>query len=183
MGDGPNRWDYVTHESPMWLGATIANWGRTKARLGYQGNHNSSNANDQIGLAQVLGPMEEKRNEMDEEQCETGQGKTHFGEDKHPRKLKMRIFEGEDAYRWIYRVERYFAVNGLTERESLTTTTICLEGKVLAWYQWRERQHPMQSWAKLKGRLLERFRPRKEGGKHEQFLVLTQEEMMVKCWE
>ncbi|PKU59102.1 hypothetical protein MA16_Dca014844 [Dendrobium catenatum] len=44
----------------------------------------------------------------------------------------MPIFEGEDAYGWIYKVERYFAVNGLMEEEKLTAAGLCLEGKALS---------------------------------------------------
>ena len=36
---------------------------------------------------------------------------TQFGVDSRVRKLKMSIFEGEDAYGWMYRVERYFTIN------------------------------------------------------------------------
>ena len=46
-------------------------------------------------------------------------GQTQFGVDSRVRKLKMPIFEGEDAYGWVYRVERYFTINGLSEREKL----------------------------------------------------------------
>lgn len=68
----------------------------------------------------------------------------NFGEsrvdrgDLRVRKLKMPIFEGEDGHWWIYRVERYITVNRLTKKERLKAVSLCLEGKALAWYQWRD---------------------------------------------
>ncbi|XP_020695248.1 uncharacterized protein LOC110108795 [Dendrobium catenatum] len=53
------------------------------------------------------------------------------GGDPKVRKLKMSIFDDEEAQDWIYKVERYFAVNGLTEEEKLTAAGLCLEGKTM----------------------------------------------------
>ena len=47
----------------------------------------------------------------------------------------MTIFLGEDAHRWVYRVECNFAINGLLEREKLMMAALCLDGKALAWFQ------------------------------------------------
>ncbi|PKU77286.1 hypothetical protein MA16_Dca016853 [Dendrobium catenatum] len=54
--------------------------------------------------------------------------------DTRSRKLKMPVFEGEDAQGWVYRVERYFSINGLTEGGKLMAAGLCLEGKALAWF-------------------------------------------------
>lgn len=43
----------------------------------------------------------------------------------------MLIFEGEDAYGWVYRVECYFTINGLSEMEKLMAAVLRLEGKPL----------------------------------------------------
>ena len=59
---------------------------------------------------------------------------TQFGEDFRIRKLKMLIFEGEDAYGWVYRVECYFTTNRLSEMEKLMAAVLCLEGKALVWF-------------------------------------------------
>ena len=104
-----------------------------------------------------------------------GGGRGIFGPDSRVRKLKMPVFEGEDAHGWIYRVERYFAVNGLTEDEKLTAAALCLEGKALAWYQWCEQRDPMHTWEDFKTQVLDRFRPLQEGDYHEQFFALTQQ--------
>ncbi|KAI0500720.1 hypothetical protein KFK09_018936 [Dendrobium nobile] len=96
-----------------------------------------------------------------------------YGGDPKVRKLKMPIFEGEDGHGWIYKVERYFAVNGLTEEEKLTAAGLCLEGKALAWYQWRDMKQPIRSWREFKDCLLERFRTSRGGDFYEQFFALT----------
>jgi len=97
------------------------------------------------------------------------------GGDRKVRKLKMPIFEGEDAYGWIYKVERYFAVNGLTEEEKLSAAGLCLEGKALSWYQWRDQRRPIRSWGEFKDSLLERFQTDRGGDFYEQFFALVQE--------
>ena len=109
-------------------------------------------------------------------------GLTQFGADFRVRKLKMLIFEGEDAYGWVYRVERYFAINGLSEGEKLMAAALCLEGKTLMWFQWREQQ-PLRPWGEFKDRLLERFRDTQEGDLHKQFFVLIQERTVMEYRE
>ncbi|GKC69748.1 ankyrin repeat-containing protein [Tanacetum coccineum] len=63
------------------------------------------------------------------------------------RKLNMPLFDGEDAYGWIYRVER-----------------------------WSKGRTPFHSWDGFKRRLLIRFQQSQEGNLYEQFLAITQEE-------
>ena len=64
-------------------------------------------------------------------------GQTQFGVDSRVRKLIMPIFEGKDAYGWMYKIEHSFTMNGLLKRKKLTTAALCLERKALAWFQWR----------------------------------------------
>ncbi|GJX32127.1 hypothetical protein Tco_0241982 [Tanacetum coccineum] len=73
-------------------------------------------------------------------------------------KLKMPVFVGEEAYGWIYRVERYFEIQGLPQHEQLRAAALCMEGEALSW------------------RLLIRFQQSQEGNLYEQFLAITQEE-------
>uniref|UniRef100_A0A0V0ITS5 Putative ovule protein n=2 Tax=Solanum chacoense TaxID=4108 RepID=A0A0V0ITS5_SOLCH len=49
------------------------------------------------------------------------------------RELQLPVFEGEDPLGWIYRVERYFAVNEISEAERLQAASVSLEGKTLNW--------------------------------------------------
>lgn len=94
-------------------------------------------------------------------------GQAQFGVDAWVTKLKMPIFKGEDAYGWIYRVERYFVIIGLTEREKLMAAALCLDGKALTWYKWNEQRQLMQSWIEFKESLLGRFRLSEKGDIHE----------------
>ncbi|KAH0457669.1 hypothetical protein IEQ34_012984 [Dendrobium chrysotoxum] len=63
----------------------------------------------------------------------TGRGSIYCGgSNPRVRKLGMPVFERKDAYGWVYWVKMYLMVNGVTEKESLTATALCLEGKALA---------------------------------------------------
>nr|GEW33076.1 ankyrin repeat-containing protein [Tanacetum cinerariifolium] len=66
--------------------------------------------------------------------AEPQERETHQNSKHRMRKLKMSIFEGDDAYGWIYRVEHYFEVQGVIRREHLRVAALCLEGEALAWY-------------------------------------------------
>ncbi|GKD51679.1 hypothetical protein Tco_1280655 [Tanacetum coccineum] len=80
------------------------------------------------------------------------------------RKLKMPVFEGEDAYGWIYRVERYFEIQGIPQHEQLRAAA----------YVWKARLY-FHSWNGFKRRLLIQFQQSQEGNLYEQFLAITQE--------
>nr|GFA91710.1 ankyrin repeat-containing protein [Tanacetum cinerariifolium] len=105
-------------------------------------------------------------------EIEPQEQETHQNSEHRMRKLKMPIFEGDDAHGWIYRVERYFEVQGVIRRERLLAATLCLEGEALAWYRWYEQQ-PFESWDHLKEELLDRFQFTK-GDLYQQFLSIVQ---------
>ena len=69
----------------------------------------------------------------------------------------MLLFEGEDAYGWIYRVERYFEIQGIPQQEQLRAATICMEGEALSRYRWSEGRTPFHSWYGFERRLLIQF--------------------------
>lgn len=54
------------------------------------------------------------------------------------RKLDMPLFCGEDPLGWIFRVERYFKVNRVAEKEKLDAALLCFEQRALNWVQSRE---------------------------------------------
>ena len=101
---------------------------------------------------------------------------TYLGFEHRMRKLKMLLFEGEDAYGWIYRVEWYFEIQGIPQQEQLRVAALCMEGATLSWYRWSEGRTPFHSWNGFKRRLLIRFQQSHEGNLYEQFLAITQEE-------
>lgn len=57
------------------------------------------------------------------------------------RKLEVPIFkrdEDKNLDGWLHRVERYFVVNRLSEKDKLDVVVLCLEGEALDWYQWED---------------------------------------------
>ena len=104
-----------------------------------------------------------------------GNRERNYNSENRMRKLKMPVFEGEDAYGWIYRVERYFEIQGIPPQEQLLAAAVCMEGEALSWYRWSEGQNPFYSWDGFKRRLLLRFQQTQGGNLYEQFLSITQE--------
>ncbi|CAI9264216.1 unnamed protein product [Lactuca saligna] len=91
------------------------------------------------------------------------------------RKIRAPIFEGEDAFGWIYMVEHFFEIQDIGVRDRLKAATICLDGKALAWFAWSQARDPFRSWEDLKEWLLERFQLTGEGNIYHQFLTIRQE--------
>lgn len=90
------------------------------------------------------------------------------------RKLEIPLFEGEDPLGWIFRVERYFVVNGVTEAEKLEAAVVSLEGRALSWFQWTEARTPVNSWQEFKTEVTERFHCKQVGDEYEQLMALRQ---------
>ena len=88
---------------------------------------------------------------------QTPTGTNFRANDYRFKKLKMPIFDGEDAYGWIYRMERFFKIQGVEASDQLQVAELCLEGEALSWYCWSEGRSPFRSWDGLKRRLLNRF--------------------------
>ncbi|KAL2476111.1 1-phosphatidylinositol-3-phosphate 5-kinase [Abeliophyllum distichum] len=88
------------------------------------------------------------------------------------RRLEMPIFDGENSNRWVFRKERYFGVNQLSDAEKLEMATLCLDGSALAWYQWEHRRNRLQNWEEFKKLLLHRFRFTQGWTIEEMFLAL-----------
>ena len=65
--------------------------------------------------------------------------------ERHPRKLELSVFDGEGANSWIFRAERYFFINCLTEIEKLEATRVCFKGVAQAWLRFEERSHAFTS--------------------------------------
>lgn len=56
------------------------------------------------------------------------------------RRLDMPLFDGTKPDRWIFRVERYFGVNKMTEEEKMDAAVVCLDGEALVWFKWEEKR-------------------------------------------
>ncbi|PWA61664.1 Ankyrin repeat-containing protein [Artemisia annua] len=99
----------------------------------------------------------------------------NHGYDHRMRKIKMPLFDGEDAHGWIYKAERYFEVIEVDPLEQLRAAVLCMEGLALSWFCWSEARAPFCSCEELKRRLLDRFQPSQQGNLYEQFLAITQD--------
>ncbi|KAJ9539530.1 hypothetical protein OSB04_032263 [Centaurea solstitialis] len=75
----------------------------------------------------------------------TGERTWTPGSDYRLRKLKMPIFDAEDAYGWVYRIERFFDIQGFVSTgERLRAAVLCLEGQALAWFRWSDGRNPFR---------------------------------------
>ncbi|XP_057419854.1 uncharacterized protein LOC130713989 [Lotus japonicus] len=90
------------------------------------------------------------------------------------RKLEIPIFGGDDAYGWTHKLERYFALRGVSEEDRMQATLLALEGKALSWFQWWERCNPNPTWEGFKLAVIRRFQPAMVQNPFELLLSLKQ---------
>ncbi|KAL5582270.1 hypothetical protein UlMin_014712 [Ulmus minor] len=90
------------------------------------------------------------------------------------KKLELPLFEGDDPFGWLFRADRYFAVNGIAEGEKVYAASVCLEGPALNWFQWVDSQTPFRSWRDFRAAVLQRFGRAQEGDPTEQLLGIKQ---------
>ncbi|KAF1897044.1 hypothetical protein Lal_00034746 [Lupinus albus] len=109
-----------------------------------------------------------------ENEGEVGSHKTHQNHDRW-RKLEIPIFLGEDAYGWVHKLERYFTLKAISEKERMQATMVALEGKALSWYQWWERCNPSPTWESFKIAMVRHFQPSMIQNPFELLLSLKQE--------
>jgi len=77
------------------------------------------------------------------------------------RKLDLPIFSGDDAFRWLTRIKRYFTVNNIEGEERLESVVVALEDRALNWYQSFDiTRSPFSSWRQFRDALLRQFQPR-----------------------
>lgn len=87
----------------------------------------------------------------------------------------MPVFNGDDPDEWLFRAERYFALNQLSENEKLLVGVVSFEGKVVHWYRWAKNRRKFRSWTVSKRRLFRRFLPSQHGSLCARFLSIRQE--------
>ncbi|XP_019446853.1 PREDICTED: uncharacterized protein LOC109350125 [Lupinus angustifolius] len=90
------------------------------------------------------------------------------------RKLEIPVFSGDDAFGWTCKLERYFALRGVTEHERMQATLMALEGRALTWFQWFERCNPKPTWEGFKVAVIRRFQPSMMQNPFEVLLSLKQ---------
>ncbi|KAF1891370.1 hypothetical protein Lal_00017002 [Lupinus albus] len=109
-----------------------------------------------------------------ENEGEVQRHKTHQNHDRW-HKLEIPIFLGEDAYGWVQKLERYFTLKAISEKERMQATMVALEGKALNWYQWWECCNPSPTWESFKIAVVRRFQPSMIQNPFELLLSLKQE--------
>nr|KYP41567.1 Retrotransposable element Tf2 [Cajanus cajan] len=90
------------------------------------------------------------------------------------RKLEIPVFDGEDAYGWTTRVERYFDLKGMSGEEKLQAVMVAMEGKALTWYQWWEFSTHQPTWEDFRAVVIRRFQPTMVDNPFELLLSLKQ---------
>ncbi|KAK4280771.1 hypothetical protein QN277_012349 [Acacia crassicarpa] len=124
--------------------------------------------NNGDGGAEIPNAHEEREQEKDKTEEEA-----RSDTNRH-RKLELPLFDGEDPLGWIFRVERYFAVCGVSHQDKMDTAVVGLEGKAVTWFQWLEARTPVKSWPELKTEIIERFHCKQAGDEYEQLMALRQ---------
>ncbi|XP_022154744.1 uncharacterized protein LOC111021922 [Momordica charantia] len=115
--------------------------------------------------------------ENSEQQGETSTGKAEGpGVERNKfKKVEMPVFTGDDPNSWLFRAERYFEINHLSEEEKMTVTIISFEGAAMKWYCWSENRQPFADWNNLKTRMFERFSDSKDQNLLSRFLSIKKE--------
>lgn len=78
------------------------------------------------GSARTVENEVTSKGRRDEEQSEIGRKDTPF------RRLDLPMFDGEGTINWIFKANKYFDVNCLTEREKMVAVSVCMEGEALS---------------------------------------------------
>ncbi|XP_024027268.1 uncharacterized protein LOC112093319 [Morus notabilis] len=95
------------------------------------------------------------------------------------RRLEMPLFQGDDPQGWVFRADRYFAVNDVEDEEKVMVASVCLEGQALGWFQCADAQNPFRSWQELRAAVLRRFGRAREVDPVEQLMALRQRMSVV----
>ncbi|CAH9115968.1 unnamed protein product [Cuscuta europaea] len=75
------------------------------------------------------------------------------------RKVDLPLFNGDGAYNWLVRMERYFRLNYIAEEDKLEVSVVAMEDRALNWFQWWELQTEEKNWESLKESIIRRFQP------------------------
>ncbi|XP_013614992.1 PREDICTED: uncharacterized protein LOC106321225 [Brassica oleracea var. oleracea] len=90
------------------------------------------------------------------------------------RRLKIPMFDGEDADSWVIRTDQYFEIGDFTEEDKLKAVRVCFAGEALSWYRWERHQNPFLSWEEMKSRVLKQFSVSRDSSDEERLLKTTE---------
>lgn len=95
------------------------------------------------------------------------------------RELEIPLFTGEDSVGWLFKMERYFSINSVTEEEKLEAAVVCLERKVLNWYHWLEVLSLVKTWVAFKRQVLNRLQHSQANDAYKMLLALKQDDTIT----
>ncbi|KAL5563463.1 hypothetical protein UlMin_033210 [Ulmus minor] len=78
------------------------------------------------------------------------------------KRLELPLFEGDDPFGWLFRVERNFAVNGMPDGDKVYDVSV-------------DSQIPFQSWREFHAAVMQQFGRAQEGDPTEQLLGIKQD--------
>ena len=90
----------------------------------------------------------------------------------------MSIFDGEDPMDWLTKIERYFQLHVVREKDKLETIMVAMDGEALGWFQWWKSWNQNHSWDGFKIVVTQRFQASSQGNPFQVLLALKQEETM-----
>lgn len=73
------------------------------------------------------------------------------------KRVEMPIFQGQNTYGWIAKVERYFRLGGYEDESKLELVSVSLDEAPLSWFNGELVQKPFTSWTEFKQRLIIRY--------------------------
>lgn len=89
-------------------------------------------------------------------------------------RLEVLEFDGDDAEKWVLRVEQYFEIGDFTEDDKLRAVRMCFIREALLWYRWERDRNPFRSWTQMKKRILSQYAKQHDTTAGEKLLSLSQ---------
>lgn len=90
------------------------------------------------------------------------------------KRVNLPIFEGLEPLNWINRAEKFFEIQGVTEREKLDLAYISMEGRAGYWFRFWKITAKNLSWEGLKEAMVRRFEGRDRGTIFERLAAIRQ---------
>lgn len=66
-------------------------------------------------------------------------------------------FSGSQVHQWIYKIEKFFSLQSLSDAAKLQIVAFHMEGEASAWYQWMEKNEMLGDWGKFVKEVKNRF--------------------------
>ncbi|XP_052727710.1 uncharacterized protein LOC128195001 [Vigna angularis] len=119
----------------------------------------------------VNGDRERRSAESTDEESEDDRGEVQRSWMK---RVELPTFEGTDPTGWIEKAEKFFDIQGVTEKEKMKLVYICMDGGANYWFRfWRKKtRHP--TWKSFKEALTRRFGGRNRGTVFEKLAAVRQ---------